>query len=300
MRAIQNAITASLKWLIFTNLYIAIAAVCFQAITFILLAAPYDYILGLNTFFSTWFIYQFSRFNFHRNYKVDEQAQTDEIYQFVDKQRKFQIVSLVISFIGTISTVIFLEPLTIITLIVLGIISTIYSLKIGNFSLRKIPFLKIYLIAFVWSCTAVILTASQIDFSYFVNESHLLNKENLNNALALLIFSFLFIVFITIPFDINDMEVDKKTDLKTIPNVFGESVTNSIVIGLLLILTYILFRYVELMFLVKISIAIFLLALSFITLRYSPTIKKWQIMAIYDGSMIVLFLLVSLQNLMSS
>jgi len=79
------------------------------------------------------------------------------------------------------------------------------------FKLREIPYLKLFVIAFVWSTTTILLPVIH-------------TERDLNNVdVILMLFErFLFVLAITIPFDIRDLNVDKSVGLKTIPIRIGE------------------------------------------------------------------------------
>lgn len=91
-----------------------------------------------------------------------------------------------------------------------GLVSLFYSGNWGrlDFNLRKIPFIKIYLIAFSWATMTVLLPWSEMGFKQTVD--HLLLYTT--------------VVFIvtgaTIPFDIRDLKFDQVKQ-KTIPQILG-------------------------------------------------------------------------------
>ena len=90
------------------------------------------------------------------------------------------------------------------------LISVLYpvSIKINNrfYSIRNIPFLKIFLIAFTWSYITVLLPLLYHDFimDYFM--------------LDVFFQRLLFVIAISIPFDIRDCDIDQ---IMTIPNTIG-------------------------------------------------------------------------------
>ncbi|MBK9505813.1 MAG: UbiA family prenyltransferase [Bacteroidetes bacterium] len=79
------------------------------------------------------------------------------------------------------------------------------------FRLRQIPYLKIFLISFVWATVTILLPVIHSEKAY--NNFHIL---------TMIIERFLFVFAITIPFDIRDMNADSQTELKTIPLLIGE------------------------------------------------------------------------------
>ena len=108
----------------------------------------------------------------------------------------------------------------------LGSISFFYAWKIPikNSNLRDLPHVKIYLIAIVWASTSVILPS--------INQG--IDIANINYILFLA--NFLFIIAITIPFDIRDKELDEKRKL-TIPQILG--IRNAKIVAIILMtITY--------------------------------------------------------------
>lgn len=102
---------------------------------------------------------------------------------------------------------------TILLLIPCFLISLLYPLRIipvysEKRSLRELPYLKIFFISAVWAVTTTVVVA--------VEHSLSLDK----NQLLLLFSRLLFVLAITIPFDIRDIKYDEKK-LKTLPMLFG-------------------------------------------------------------------------------
>ena len=93
-----------------------------------------------------------------------------------------------------------------------GIISVLYPLV-----LRKVPYCKIFIIAFTWTISTIILLISE-------------NNIPLESNIYLHIISrFLFVLAITIPFDIRDIKYDH-VKLKTIPIIVGITKAKAIAI----------------------------------------------------------------------
>ena len=245
----------------------------------------WSWILSIHTFFSTLLIYQFSRYNFHRTYDVSESSK-DEIYQFLDDNLSFTKVTISISLLITIVTLFYLKFQTVFLIGVLGAISVIYPLKLpdryGGFSLRSVPFAKIFMIAIVWSCMSV-----------WVPFLEIISHHQWQHFIPIFAFQFLFILFITLPFDMADLHVDYKTGVKTIPSLLGLKRTKMLIISLaigLLILGAKCFGFgysIMLYFL----LAPIILGLTLYSIRNKEKYLKWKVMAIYDGSMILYFLI---------
>lgn len=116
-----------------------------------------------------------------------------------------------------------------ITLFLLGALTATYSLPLFKYNsktirLRDFSYLKILLIAFTWAivCGNLVLFNSHISFS-------------INKHFFIFIEKFLFLIAITIPFDIRDYEQDKIEAVKTIPNTIG--IKQSILLALVCLLT---------------------------------------------------------------
>lgn len=110
------------------------------------------------------------------------------------------------------------------TILIAGIISVLYP-----FGLRKIPFIKIFIISLIWTISTMLLLI--IENNVGISQSTILH----------LIARFLFVFAITIPFDIRDLAHDQKS-LKTIPIVLGVAKSKLVAI-LALFITEILYIY---------------------------------------------------------
>lgn len=123
----------------------------------------------------------------------------------------------IITFIAFLSCVViyFLLPQNIqLLLFIPGCISLFYGIPIPlkgrSFRLRDIGISKIFMIAFVWAFISSILPAANS------------NLPLLSTAtLTLFAANFLFTFGITIPFDIKDLKIDAKHNVKTIPALLG-------------------------------------------------------------------------------
>ena len=99
-------------------------------------------------------------------------------------------------------------------------------------SLREIAFIKIYAIAIVWSLIVIGIPFIETNGINFFDKTFALAFAQ----------SILFIVAITLPFDVRDLPFDKQTNLKTIPYVIGIENT-IIVIQLLLSCSMVIFYF---------------------------------------------------------
>lgn len=286
-----------LKILIETNLFIAIAAVCFMLANAMLLNISITDLkfLSLQIFFSTWFVYQISRWIYYKNGEYTNKEEL--VVQWFEKYPVFNKITIYGSGILAIVFTFFLQLKTIVVLIFVGGISVLYPipvLKVFGIQtrLRDFPFVKIFLIALVWSVTSVVLPALESQLSF----------HERRDVFVLLITQFIFILFITLPFDINDAEVDKQSNIKTIPSVLG--IKSSKIIALISGIIYafsILYifmlenwRMINTIYLSEATIILIwllLILLQLFTFLKSDKVSKWWIKIVYDGSMILYFLI---------
>lgn len=162
-------------------------------------------------FFSTLFLYPLHRLI---GLRLSIPLDYSTAQKSVSKKPKIAQISVLLGLLGTVYFT-FQLPLHFFQfLIPLGIISMTYSLPFipttaGWKRLRDIPGVKIYAITLV-----VTFTTSTIPL--LLNESIAIS--------TIIIFGiqrFLFILAITIPFDIRDLRIDRKWKLKTIPLLIG-------------------------------------------------------------------------------
>lgn len=281
-----------------TNLFISIAAVAFLWANVLLLGLDRQHLLflSLQVFFSTWFIYQVSRWIY---YKKGAYANTEELVMiWFEQHPRLTQASIVLSGIMAILFTLLLKWPTILVLCIAGAISVLYPFPVlkpfGISSrLRDIPYIKIFLIAFVWSVTSVILPATEQGI-------HLTER---NDIFLVLLAQFIFILFITLPFDINDADVDRNMNVKTIPSVLGIRASQWICLALGIVYAFLMlfvfmlenWRTIANPYLAKgtfVSIWALILLLQAYTFTRAHRVSKWMIKLVYDGSMILYFFMV--------
>ena len=172
--------------------------------------------------------------------------------QKLNSKSYFHFIILVVS---SVTSVLFLKTLRLDTLVLLVpvvIVSLFYSLSVVKhnskyITLREFPYVKIFLIAFSWAFITVVLPLinSDLDFTYF-------------NFIEFIV-RFLFVIAITIPFDIRDVKTDKPS-LYTIPQLVGEE--NSKKISYLFIFINMLFYMILYK---KIEVVVFILFFAILT-----------------------------------
>ena len=276
--------------LIYSNLYVSLAAALLVIETNLLFDFENTgYSLAFFVFFATLATYNFQRlvrYNINRIGSSKSHIWIGANYKFIVFLTIFSIlVSIIIFILGLKLNLLFV-------LLPVGIISVWYvidlrilGLKIP--SLRVIPYIKIILISIVWSIVTAIFT--------ILNNGQV--SAILNLDVILIFLQRMFFVFaITLPFDIRDMEYDKKRDLKTIPLFFGIEKAKIIAQGALLgfsglvILQYVTGSKLE----PEEAIALVVSAAvsSFIIYKTHENQKEYFYSFIMDGTMILQFLLV--------
>ena len=187
-----------------------------------------------------------------------------------------------VAFIANKEVIVLLSPIAFLTML--------YSIpflgkKKGLFRLREIPYLKIFLIAFVWAFATIILPLIQANHEIFSK-----------NIFLLIIERFLFIFAITIPFDIRDIEADKQDGLQTIPLLLNERRSFILSYIVLLISFSISFLHYQSQNLMYIVYALGISSLSTLIFLFHKKIRNSQYYhyGILDGTMLLQGLLVLL------
>ena len=204
-----------IKLIINSNIFIALAVVLLTLETQVQLGLsldwhPYLFII----FFATLFEY-----NLHRlvTYLTDKQALNSDKYKWVRENQRLFVCLIIVSATGFIIALLMAKKEVLMVLLPVVILTFFYSVPFARngdrtIRLRDLPLLKIFIISFVWSYCTILLPVLYSSISF----------DRLHLSL-ILIERFLFIFSITIPFDIRDIEVDKKNRLKTLPLILGEN-----------------------------------------------------------------------------
>ena len=187
-----------------TNIFVSISTFSLYKVSELLLGFQ-NHEMGLFVFFSTLFAY-----NYMRVPLLSYTKHSSNRVIWLQNNKKFIYFLLFISGFCTIWLAVILGLKFLKLLILPVLISLIYPLliRINNkeYGLRKIPFVKIFLISFTWSYVTLLLPSLYYDFhvDYFLISSFFQR--------------FLFVIVISIPFDIRDLYYDH---IKTIPNTVG-------------------------------------------------------------------------------
>jgi 4-hydroxybenzoate polyprenyltransferase len=200
-----------ISFLVYSNIWIAIAAVAMYESGYLLLGLPMQFdTLAIMCFLGTWSVYLLIRV-----------SAVSRIRQYAaDKRWTFFLQNLkILKWVtagGLIACAVMIwwMPISVqLVLLLPAAISLIYGLPIGKkgMRLRDMGIIKIFLIAFVWAFTGSFLPAANAGGVIF-------------NEASMLLFAaqFLFIFGITLPFDVKDLENDTLHGVRTIPGHLGE------------------------------------------------------------------------------
>lgn len=198
---------------IFSNVYISICAAFFCFFnTELLNLQENDANIGSFIFFST-----LSAYNFHRLRGLKSSPAQNPRMEWVKKHYLFSISATLVSLAIAIVLYFHLPNSGIILLLPLTLISIWYAvdlIKQGNFDrpLREVPFLKIFLISFVWVGACLMFPAV----------SHYGFTALSSPEIQMLAFAYgIFVFSLTLPFDIRDLRADRKQAILTIPGSIG-------------------------------------------------------------------------------
>lgn len=180
------------------------------------------------------------------------------------------------------SSIMFLDWKQILYLLHLAIISLFYQPSawlntLKKPSLRKIPQLKIIILAYVWASMSSFFPAMILD-------TPVLNAD----SIILFIAHFLFIMAIMIPFEIRDIDIDRKHLINTIPQKIGLKTSKLIAIILLILFGLLINQLSHSFWLIWIVV---LVALPLVW-RSSPFKSSLYFFFWVDGLIILYFLLV--------
>ena len=206
-----------LDFILFTNLFVAFAAVAQGLVFYHLFAFKTSFIVLSFLFCATIFVYNLSILIYKpKNHQQSKYRRVRWIYGHY----RLNVSLTILAFLGLFPLFFQLASTSKILVIGLGLLSLGYALPIFNFKgkkfgLRNIAGLKLFLIAFVWAISVTLLPYFELQKEDFLT----ITKTEI---FIITLKRFLFFAAITIPFDIRDMFQDKAFQLKTIPIIFGE------------------------------------------------------------------------------
>lgn len=189
--------------LVYSNFLISIGAASLLGSGYLILNKEINYYAIGFTFCSTLLMY-----NLQRIHKLKYQSLYSDNHRhkwIIKNKNNIQLIIVICALILAM-LIPFFHWKELIGLAFLGLISFFYSYRTQYGNLRSLPGMKIFWIALVWAFTVSVFTVGA-----YVSQ----------RDIYLYAYSFSFILAITIPFDIRDMEYDDKK-FKTIPQLIGE------------------------------------------------------------------------------
>lgn len=200
---------------IFSNIFLSVGAV--------LLTVSAQVQLGMKPQWQPYLLLIFFATLIEYNRDLVTQILTKKISLNKEKQQWIRKNRNKIFFFLTVSLFLFVYALfstkaeVLIAFLPLAILTFFYSFPVlvkRNYflRLREVPYLKIFLIAFVWSATTTLLPV--IDADSKIGETH---------VILLFVERFFFVFSIAIPFDIRDMQTDSDAGIKTIPILINQN-----------------------------------------------------------------------------
>ena len=276
--------TALLDLLLYSNFWIALAAVGMAAQTqFLLLGegAP-TALLGF-IFFATLFLYAVHRIiGLQKSKPFTEEGRYAVISRF-----KGHIVFYA-GMAGLCAGIFLLQmPVNLIAgLVVPCLLSLLYVLPIWKgYRLRDLHYVKIFLIAITWSWITVFLVALELGMLW-------------SKPMYVMLVERAFFVFaITIPFDIRDLEIDAFNKVKTLPAALGvrNSQRLAVLCLLVMVLLALLNYYWDVYSLMNLIALVTSACLSGVLIFFSNRVQHdYFFTGLVDGMMIFQFLVVAL------
>lgn len=266
-------------FLLYSNLWIALNALAQAAQTRFLLSGRVQLSPALGfVFFGTLFLYAL-----HRIGGLGQLAPFTAFgrYKAISEHKAHLRVYAGIGLIGALTFYLFF-PWRIQWMLALpGLIALGYVLPLGASGkrLRDLHFLKIFLLAIVWAWITVWLPAAELQAD--------MQKATLWMGLERAAYIFA----LTIPFDIRDLEVDRHTQVKTLPGALG--IAPVLALALLMLIAMLLFAGMN-----AYSTGVWAglacsAAVSFLLILFARRVQHdYYFSGLLDGMMILQFLLV--------
>ncbi len=272
------------RFFVYSNLYVSIATAGLVKVSELLLGIEGWTVAGF-LFFSTLFAY-----NFQRLYKqVGHIREKSTYHLWIHNNRVSLIVLTSIAGLCSFLLALQLSIYVWLCLIPLGIISLMYPVHLftrngKKYRLRDIPGLKLFLIALVWAFATVFIS---------VLNNHIPIDET---VYVLLIQRFLFVIAITIPFDIRDVDFDKEM-LHTLPQTLGvKKARNIALVAILLfgITTVVQYAYADIHMYQFLALLLTTIITGILIYKSTPDRPSYFYTIFMEGTSILMLLLVVL------
>ncbi|MCF6212681.1 MAG: hypothetical protein L3J45_01510 [Flavobacteriaceae bacterium] len=214
----------TLDFYVFSNMHVAIACFSLAKLSLLFFNIQANTV-PLFVFFSTIVSYNYIRLT-----RI-KQIETG-FSNWLEGKRIYLIIIIILSFMVCVYLLLQVRLEALFVLIPFGFLTGLYVLPAflsKKINLRNLPTVKIFVISFSWAGITVLFPLIQ---------------HGLFDKVILLLFlrRFLFVVVLTLPFDIRDVSYDAKS-LKTLPIWLGVTkakVLGSVFLGLFLVITFFL------------------------------------------------------------
>jgi len=287
MLMIKKAFFSTLDFLLFSNLFIACCAVAQGLVTYYLLKFPPDtYVLAF-VFFSTLLVYNLSMLL--AKPKEPQKSPFKRVRWIFSHHRLIISITLIAILCIIPLGLLYLSFQAKLLMIFVGLIAIAYnvpflSLNQKKIGLRNLPGIKLFLIAFVWSVSCVLLPILELEHNYGIPIA-------LSEIILLVAKRFLFICAITIPFDIRDLFQDKLYELKTIPVMLGEKKAWIFCQALLLSYLVLLVLFTKTVDLDVAGLALTIILTGWLIFKSNIKKNEYFYFLFLDGTMILQFLI---------
>jgi len=204
--------------MVFSNLLIALAAASQSLLTYYIFEIPVNIDVIILEWSATLLLYNFSLW-------ISMPAHTEgSVFRRTIWFSTHKLTIIILSILATVCLLYALSQLhfyTFLLLFLIGFLSLGYTIPIVRiknklFSFRQVVGLKVFLIAIVWALSVVGMPV--VEF-LSTNDSTVINWAS---TLYWMLTVMVFIVGITLPFDVRDVKQDRYYNLKTIPVLIGE------------------------------------------------------------------------------
>lgn len=272
-----------LDFLLFSNIFIAVCAVAQGLVTYYLLGLPADRYVLVFLFFATLISYNLSVL---LTKPADlQKSQFKRIDWFFAHHRLMISITMIAILCIIPLALLYLSMQAKLLMGFVGIIAVAYNfpfltLDQKKISLRNLPVIKLFLIAFIWSVSCVLLPIVELENNYGI-------VIPLGETILLLAQRLLFICALTIPFDSRDLFQDKIYELKTITVTSWEKKAwffCLVILGLYLILLVLFTKTINLD-VAALALTIFLTG--WLIFKSSPKRSEYYYFLWLDGMMIL-------------
>jgi 4-hydroxybenzoate polyprenyltransferase len=230
-------------------------------------------------FFSTYLLYNFHRISFKINYSGIHNI----IKSFIEVGlSSFEKITLIISVIAMLISFVFMKFSVLLVLFPLGLLSLSYSVPLIRLPRKRVRLLELYAIktpalGLVWGITTTLIPLVEQNISL---HSPFVYMQILSRSL--------FVFALCVPFDIRDMENDRRNNVKTIPVLIGKTTTK--LIGIFTVIIELITHHfmqlpVHMIYALDLSSVVALFLLIIQSDKKGPYFYKFYI----DGTMLVRF-----------